>query len=1142
MTNYLDDYRRWSIGAILLCGVLSFGVALGGCHGSSSDTRPGPVTANPPPVVTPNPPPVVTPNPPPVVAPNPPPVVPSGPTAVFTGPATANALVAVVFDASASVASDGSSLQYIWDFGNGQRGGGKTIAHLFATGGANSVKLMVIDGANRTATVSKTVTVTAAPATTGTVTTRGVVKTVDGVVIEGVTVTPVGATAGAMTDAMGKVNLTLGIGVPLTLKFSKAGYADQFLNLNLPTSAGADAYFEVAMRARDAALTLADAAAGGTLTGRDGAVITLPANALVTAAGTAVTGAVQISLTPVDVTQSAAGGFPGSFDGLKQDGTMSSIVSLGVNEFVLSAGGQALQLAPGKSATIEVPIYGPKKLDGTVIAVGDTTPLWSLDEATGVWIQEGIGTVVASAGSPSGLAMRATVTHLSWWNSDMGFDPFGPQPQCVYDTSIGIPGAKDSFASATICNMLAQIDRGLGASGASAPNSARIAAVTLSPRIAGYSRRQVVPIAGGQSIPVPSNVNIALTALALNGTWGGSAVVNGAAFAQTPVIIKMRPLYAAAGPTPEAITLPFDGTRSLPALPATPTALFTFSGAAYKFASITVTPASGSALTGALRLLQGTTVVAKTAIAGQGGQINVALPGAGTYTIDVTGDSVGAFRLQAQLLGGVQDEALALPVDITRTMPSYTTYHGTLTIAGTTTVFLAVRQQTALQSNFRLIAPDGTVLYAPVSTAYVTSSVSLTLTAGNYLVEVKPDPSALPFRLTIAKTPWVQVGPGLDTVGVYQMVDLIVDRNGKPVVGYVNPFVHDGRSSDILMLRRWTGTAWETVAADLTIDRPCSGNGPIVSFAFDSANNPVVAYANMTTTSATFVSARRYSSGAWQALGTGDGTLPMTSPFSSACNTIPVVAIGADDAPLLAYRSDNNVVVQRFDGTAWKGLADPAAGDIFALQNSTYDLKVDAAGNPWFITDSPTFSGTKALARRFNSTTRAWETIGGPLPQIGTLGLNTPRLRFDSSGNPVIGWVAGVGTGGVSSPGTAVYRYNGSVWSTTGGYQIGPDNVLQAGPGDFGFTLFNGDALASWTNTSRSAGASTAVVQRNTASGWSAFGAGNGEVPQYSPLGITDTIAYSSRLVTVGSELYMAVITTKAPGIFKVTLLRYVVN
>jgi hypothetical protein len=68
------------------------------------------------------------------------------------------------------------------------------------------------------------------------------------------------------------------------------------------------------------------------------------------------------------------------------------------------------------------------------------------------------------------------------------------------------------------------------------------------------------------------------------------------------------------------------------------------------------------------------------------------------------------------------------------------------------------------------------------------------------------------------------------------------------------------------------------------------------------------------------------------------------------------------------------------------------------------------------------------------------------------------------------------------------------------------------------------------------------VVQRNTASGWSAFGAGNGEVPQYSPLGITDTIAYSSRLVTVGSELYMAVITTKAPGIFKVTLLRYVVN
>ena len=59
--------------------------------------------------------------------------------------------------------------------------------------------------------------------------------------------------------------------------------------------------------------------------------------------------------------------------------------------------------------------------------------------------------------------MRASVSHLSWWNIDIGFEPYGPQPKCVYDTDIGLPGGGDTFATATICNMLSEIDRGPGA-------------------------------------------------------------------------------------------------------------------------------------------------------------------------------------------------------------------------------------------------------------------------------------------------------------------------------------------------------------------------------------------------------------------------------------------------------------------------------------------------------------------------------------------------------------------------------------------------------------------------------------------------------------------------------------------------------
>lgn len=251
---------------------LSFAVilvsALGACGGSgNSDDATAPVAAPDAPVTPVTP---VTPA--------------AGPTAAFTAAATASANAAVAFDASDSGSSDGSALQYVWDFGNGQRGGGKTIAHLFASGGSKTVTLTVIDGAGRSSSASRTVSVAATPAAATMVSAQGAITTIDGTVLAGVSATVVGGSASAVSDATGKLKLTLGTGVPVVLKLSKAGYSDQFLPLNVPATAGADAYFEAAMRVRDAPMTLADAAAGGTLAGRDGALITLPANASETAA------------------------------------------------------------------------------------------------------------------------------------------------------------------------------------------------------------------------------------------------------------------------------------------------------------------------------------------------------------------------------------------------------------------------------------------------------------------------------------------------------------------------------------------------------------------------------------------------------------------------------------------------------------------------------------------------------------------------------------------------------------------------------------------------------------------------------------------------------------------------------------------
>jgi PKD domain len=1195
---------------MVLCLIQSLG-ALSGCGGGGTATQQQP--------------------PPPASVP---------PTAAFVAPATANVLDAVALDASTSTSGDGSALQYLWDFGSGVHGGGVKIAHVFATAGDSTVKLTVVDGAGRLATTTKTISIAASSVASTPVTTQVQVLDVNGVPLAGVT-----AAGSAASDSTGKMTVSLNAGASTLLKFSKSDYSDQFLQIDTPTGSGTDGYVQLTMRTRDAALSLSDASAGGTLTGRDGATITVPANAFLDASGAAVTGAVQIAVTPIDVTQPNAGGFPGSFEGVQMDGTKTPIVSAGVNEFVPTANGAPIQLAPGKAAGITIPIYAATKLDGTVLAIGDAIPLWSLDEATGIWIQEGTGTIAASTDSPSGLVLQATVSHLSWWNTDMGFYPYGPSPQCVYLGDSSIPGATDYFASASICNMLASIDQGLGDSGSAAARSARIHATVrqLNPptaepavpdlsHIMEFSRWYTVPIAGGVAVPVPSDLNVRLSAYALNGTWVGSVVVKGAAFTGAPVTIAMHPTTQAST-TPEAITLPFDDVRSVAAattaqftfsatkagvaritltqaqgsdfsgmlrllqgasvlgtdevepgkvaqvavyLPAAgtytiaadidrmaafrlqanlepsdaqvqpitlpfnaersllpqPTATYSFSATADQFARIIVSvPTDGTggnqALSGQIRLLQGTTVVASMALSGASTQLLVNLSAAGTYTIEISGTAGATFHLGADLEGSTQSETLSVPSDITRSMVVDGVYRGSFTLTAATTLYFNSRHVTGDLTDVKLLAADGSVLFdAPPGSAETdaTNSIVATLQPGTYTVLVVPQ-NAGPAteRLSLATTSWVPVAPTLAVKGTSegQTVDLIMDRNGKPVVGFVK-IVAAGTgtgNAHILQLRRWSGTQWEVVGADIQLNNPCELTDG-VAFAFDSANNPVVVYASTATDNSTAFSAHRFSAGAWAAIGANGGQLPNTASSPFVCTRPTTLVVGADNQPVVAYMTDSGPVLQHFDGTSWVGYAS-APGDSFGDGASYFEIRFDPSGKLWRVYSSGV-SIPAGKTERFNSSSNAWESIGGgTFPQVNTSGLEEPRLRFDSAGSPVVAWLAAVGAD--QTQGVAVYRFDGTSWNTTGGH-VADGTILGPNHPNPAFVLFNNQAVLAWDNQLQSQSFGTVVVQTNTASGWTAVNGGVGELPQYSQMGGSVSIAQNAHLASDGTDIYMTVV------------------
>lgn len=352
------------------------------------------------------------------------------PTAAFT--MSAQSLVAggaIAFDASASSDPDGDALEYSWSFGDGTRGGVEKIAHPFSTKGSYTVTLTVSDGRGGTGSATQNVTVTAGPAPTGSATVAVRVRDAAGTPLGGASVRVVGG-ATAMSNDEGVAKVSAPTGVPVVFHAEHAGFVRQVRAMTLNGSG--ERVLELTLRAAPSPQKLADAAVGGEVIGESGAKVRLGPKSLVDKNGAAVTGEIEVRVTPVDVVAQPAQ-FPGQYAGLTADATNTGIVSYGTVDFVFTQKSERLDLAPGQTATVDLPVYPKRHLDGKAIAAGDSIPLWSLDENSGLWIQEGTAPVVASASSPTGFVQRAQVRHFSWWNCDAPLD-LEPKPvSCCMD-------------------------------------------------------------------------------------------------------------------------------------------------------------------------------------------------------------------------------------------------------------------------------------------------------------------------------------------------------------------------------------------------------------------------------------------------------------------------------------------------------------------------------------------------------------------------------------------------------------------------------------------------------------------------------------------------------------------------------------
>lgn len=245
------------------------------------------------------------------------------------------------------------------------------------------------------------------------------------------------------TDEYGFFHIT-GAAVPEIagfIKASKAGYFPGYKTFLAED--GRKTFINMKLLPRNNPGSI-DAAAGGALDLPGGAKLTLPSNAVVVASSQApYAGNIHVYTKLIDPSDIEAVQMqsPGDARGIDDENHLKLLNTYSMLATELRSGtGELLQIAPGKQATITMPV--PPSLSSSAPA---TIALWSFDEANGLWKQEGTAT-------KNGNSYTGTVSHFSFWSGavDIPLVQFSArivnaELQPIANAAVGIRGAGEAF-------------------------------------------------------------------------------------------------------------------------------------------------------------------------------------------------------------------------------------------------------------------------------------------------------------------------------------------------------------------------------------------------------------------------------------------------------------------------------------------------------------------------------------------------------------------------------------------------------------------------------------------------------------------------------------------------------------------------